>query len=113
MLRCGLVKPSLSVGEDFRRDLTGQWFVHISRGCVDGVVADTKNESSTAAVPVACQLGELLMAWSNKKLGSSPENVGKADEADGLAKPVSAEDQARCHCCRIRVEEPSPATPGS
>jgi integrase len=68
-------RPSEAVAvkwEDFRRDLTGQWFVHISRACVDGAVAGTKNESSTAAVPIAQQLGELISVW-HKKAGGRRE----------------------------------------
>ena len=62
-------RPSEAVAvrwEDFRRDQTGQWFLHVSRGFVDGVIDETKTDGSKSAVPVTRQLADLMSIWNTK-----------------------------------------------
>ena len=64
------LRPSEAIAlrwEDFKqREVGGRWFINISRGCVEGHVADTKTADSKAAVPVAKQLYDLLKVWHEK-----------------------------------------------
>jgi len=62
------LRPSEAIAirwEDFRFK-NGIWYINVSRGCVNGTVADTKTEDSKQHVPVAAQLGKLLQAWNQK-----------------------------------------------
>src|SRR5207245_4003874 len=62
------LRPSEAIAirwEDFRFK-NGIWYINVSRGCVNGTVADTKTEDSKQQVPVAAQLGKLLQAWNQR-----------------------------------------------
>lgn len=62
------LRPSEAIAvrwEDFRQK-NGMWHVSISRGCVEGDVAETKTADSKQSVPMASQLVALLTVWHAK-----------------------------------------------
>ena len=62
------LRPSEAIAirwEDFRQK-DGMWHVAISRGCVEGDVAETKTADSRQSVPMASQLVELLTSLHSK-----------------------------------------------
>src|SRR4029077_16915079 len=63
----------------------GQWFVHISRGCVEGSVDTTKTADSKQALPVPVPLQALLMAWNTKSARPKSGWVFPGERRFGLA----------------------------